>query len=235
MLSGDDNTAADTCGIGVSEAEQVLDVFLELREYGFGVELLHESHEQTADDNDNDGDDDDIEERAFTAFVGQTVGNLCEKLLHRDTFLRVLPAIKIMMICVCTAFCRRTSLRCPLHSARRIAVSVKIFFTGAVPRVGYKSHGGDIALCNHSNNGAGSVDRDAAADTCGIGIRVAEQALDVRLELREDGAGIELLHERHEQTADNDDNDSDDDDIEERTFTAFVGQTGHSLFKKLLH
>ena len=94
------NTAADACGIGVCEAEQVLDVFLELREYGFRVELLHESHEQTADDNDNDGDDDNIEERAFTAFVGQTVGNLCKKLLHRDTFLRGLPAIKIDEMCM---------------------------------------------------------------------------------------------------------------------------------------
>ena len=112
---------------------------------------------------------------------------------------------------------------------------MKIFFTGAVPRAGLNPNGGDIALCNHSRNGAGSVDRDAAADTRGIGIRVAEQALDVRLELREDGAGIELLHERHEQTADNNDNDGDDDNIEERAFTAFVGQTGHSLFKKLLH
>ena len=92
------NTAADACGIGVCEAEQVLDVFLELREYSFGVELLHESHEQTADDNNHDGDDDDIQKRTFTAFVGQTVGNLCEKLLHRDTFLRVLPAIKMFCI-----------------------------------------------------------------------------------------------------------------------------------------
>ena len=235
VMLRNNNTAADTCGIGVCEAEQVLDVFLELREYGFGVELLHQSHEQTTDDNNHDGDDDDIEERAFTAFVGQTVGNLCEKLLHRDTFLRVLPAIKIMMICVCTAFCRRTSLRCPLHSARRIAVSVKIFFTGAVPRVGYKSHGGDIALCNYSNNDARSVDRDTAADTCGIGIRVAEQALDVRLELREYGTGIELLHQGHEQTADNDDNDSDDDNIQECAFTAFIGKNVGNLGKNLLH
>ena len=76
------NTAADACGIGVCEAEQVLDVFLELREYGAGIQLLHEGHEHTADDNDNDGDNDNIEKRAFTAFIGQTVGNLFEKLLH---------------------------------------------------------------------------------------------------------------------------------------------------------
>ena len=81
----------------------------------------------------------------------------------------------------------------------------------------------------------GSVDRDAAADTCGIGVGIGEQVLDVRLELREYGAGVELLHQRHEQTTDNDDNDGDDDNIEERAFTAFIGQTGHSLFKKLLH
>ena len=110
-----------------------------------------------------------------------------------------------------------------------------MFFTRCSTPCGVKSHGGDIALCNHSKIGAGSVDRYAAADTCGIGIRVAEQALDVRLELREDGTGIELLHERHEQTADNDDNDSDDDDIEERAFTAFIGQTVVNLFEKLLH
>ena len=94
------NTAADACGIGVCEAEQVLDVFLELREDGAGIQLLHEGHEHTADDNDNDGDNDNIEKRAFTAFVGQTVGNLCEKLLHRDTFLRGLPAIKIDEMCM---------------------------------------------------------------------------------------------------------------------------------------
>ena len=76
------NTAADACGIGVCEAEQVLDVFLELREDGAGIQLLHEGHEHTADDNDNDGDNDNIEKRAFTAFIGQTVGNLFEKLLH---------------------------------------------------------------------------------------------------------------------------------------------------------
>ena len=112
---------------------------------------------------------------------------------------------------------------------------MKIFFTGAVPRVGYKSHGGDIALCNHSNNGARSVDRDAAADTCGVGVCIGEQVLDIALELREDGAGIQLLHEGHEQTADNDDNDSDDDDIEERTFTAFIGKNVGNLGKNLLH
>ena len=76
------NTAADACGIGVCEAEQVLDVFLELREDGAGIQLLHEGHEHTADDNDNDGDNDNIEKRASTAFIGQTVGNLFEKLLH---------------------------------------------------------------------------------------------------------------------------------------------------------
>ena len=112
---------------------------------------------------------------------------------------------------------------------------MKMYFTGAVPRVGLNPHGGDIALCNHSNNGARSVDRDAAADTCGVGVCIGEQVLDVALELREDGAGIELLHEGHEQTADDNDNDGDDDNIEERTFTAFIGQTGHRLFKKLLH
>ena len=105
----------------------------------------------------------------------------------------------------------------------------------AVPRAGLNPHGGDIALCNHSNNGARSVDRDAAADTCGVGICIGEQVLDVALELREDRTGIALLHERHEQTADNDDNDSDDDDIEERAFTAFFGQTVVNLFEKLLH
>ena len=94
------NTAADACGIGVCEAEQVLDVFLELREDGAGIQLLNEGHEHTADDNDNNGDDDDIEERTFTALIGQTVGNLCEKLLHRDTFLRGLPAIKIDEMCM---------------------------------------------------------------------------------------------------------------------------------------
>ena len=88
------NTAADTCGIGVCEAEQVLDVFLELREYGAGVQLLHEGHEHTADDNDNDGDDDNIEKRAFTAFIGENVGNLGKNFLHGSTFLRVLPAKK---------------------------------------------------------------------------------------------------------------------------------------------
>ena len=110
-----------------------------------------------------------------------------------------------------------------------------MFFTGAVPRAGLNPHGGDIALCNHAKTGAGSVDRDAAADTRGIGIRVTEQALDVRLELREYGAGIELLHQGHEQTADNDDNDSDDDDIEERAFTAFIGKNVGNLGKNLLH
>ena len=89
------NTAADACGIGVCEAEQVLDVFLELREDGAGIQLLHEGHEHTADDNDNDGDDDNIEKRAFTAFIGENVGNLGKNLLHSSTFLRVLPAIKI--------------------------------------------------------------------------------------------------------------------------------------------
>ena len=108
-------------------------------------------------------------------------------------------------------------------------------FHGCSTPAGLNPHGGDIALCNHSRNGAGSVDRYAAADTCGIGIRVAEQALDVRLELREYGARIELLHERHEQTADNNDNDSDDDDIEERAFTAFVGENVGNLGKNLLH
>ena len=88
------NTAADTCGIGVCETEQVLDVFLELREDSTGIQLLHQSHEHTADDNNDNGDDDNIEERAFTAFVGQTVGNLGKNLLHGSTFLRVLPAIK---------------------------------------------------------------------------------------------------------------------------------------------
>ena len=110
-----------------------------------------------------------------------------------------------------------------------------MFFTGAVPRAGLNPHGGDIALCNHSNNGAGSVNRDAAADTCGVGVCIGEQVLDIALELREDGAGIELLHEGHEQTADNDDNDSDDDDIEERTFTAFIGKNVGNLGKNLLH
>ena len=94
------NTAADTCDIRVRKAEQLLDVRLELREHSTGVQLLHEGHEQTADDNDNNGDDDDIEKRAFTAFIGQTVGNLCEKLLHRDNFLRGLPAIKIDEMCM---------------------------------------------------------------------------------------------------------------------------------------
>ena len=94
------NTAADTCDIRVRKAEQLLDVRLELREHSTGVQLLHEGHEHTADDNDNDGDDDNIEKRAFTAFIGQTVGNLCEKLLHRDTFLRGLPAIKIDEMCM---------------------------------------------------------------------------------------------------------------------------------------
>jgi len=103
------------------------------------------------------------------------------------------------------------------------------------PRVRYDSHGGDIALCNHSNNGAQSVDRDAAADTCGVGICIGEQVLDVALELREDGAGVELLHQRHEQTTDHDDNDGDDDDIEERAFTAFVGENVGNLGKNLLH
>ncbi len=105
----------------------------------------------------------------------------------------------------------------------------------AVPRAGLNPHGGDIALCNHSNNGARSVDRDAAADTRGIGIRVTEQALDVRLELREYGAGIELLHQGHEQTTDNDDNDGDDDNIEKRAFTAFIGKNVGNLGKNLLH
>ena len=110
-----------------------------------------------------------------------------------------------------------------------------MFFTGAVPRAGLNPHGGDIALCNHSNNGAGSVNRDAAADTCGVGVCIGEQVLDIALELREDGAGIELLHEGHEQTADDNDNDGDDDDIEERTFTALIGQTVGNLCEKLLH
>jgi len=94
------NTAADACGIGVCESEQVLDVFLELREDGAGIQLLHEGHEHTADDDDNDGDDDDIEERTFTAFIGENVGNLGKNLLHSSTFLRVLPAIKIDEMCM---------------------------------------------------------------------------------------------------------------------------------------
>ena len=88
------NTAADACGIGVCEAEQVLDVFLELREYGAGIQLLHQRHEQTANDNDDNGDDDNIEKRAFTAFIGENVGNLGKNFLHGSTFLRVLPAKK---------------------------------------------------------------------------------------------------------------------------------------------
>ena len=94
------NTAADARGIGVCEAEQVLDVFLELREDGAGIQLLHEGHEHTADDNDNDGDNDNIEKRAFTAFIGQTVGNLGKNLLHDSTFLRVLPAKKMDRMCM---------------------------------------------------------------------------------------------------------------------------------------
>ena len=110
-----------------------------------------------------------------------------------------------------------------------------MFFTRCSTPCGVKSHGGDIALCNHSKIAVGSVDRDAAADTCGIGVGIGEQVLDVRLELREYGAGVQLLHQGHEQTADDNDNNGNDDNIEERAFTAFVGQTGHSLFKKLLH
>ena len=112
---------------------------------------------------------------------------------------------------------------------------MKMYFTGAVPRVGEESHGGDIAQCNHSKTGAGSVDRYAAANTCGVGVCIGEQVLDVRLELREYGAGIELLHECHEQTTDDNDNDGDDDDIEERAFTAFIGKNVGNLGKNLLH
>ena len=110
-----------------------------------------------------------------------------------------------------------------------------MFFTRCSTPCGVKSHGGDIALCNHSKIGVGSVDRDAAADTCGVGVGVGEQVLDVRLELREDRTGIQLLHQRHEQTTDNNDNDGDDDNIEERTFTAFVGENVGNLGKNLLH
>ncbi len=110
-----------------------------------------------------------------------------------------------------------------------------MFFTRCSTPCGVKSHGGDIALCNHSEIGVGSVDRDAAADTCGIGVGIGEQVLDVRLELREYGAGVELLHQRHEQTTDNNDNNGDDDNIEERTFTAFVGENVGNLGKNLLH
>ena len=94
------NTAADACDIRVRKAEQLLDVRLELREHSTGVQLLHEGHEHTADDNDNDGDDDNIEKRAFTAFIGENVGNLGKNLLHSSTFLRVLPAIKIDEMCM---------------------------------------------------------------------------------------------------------------------------------------
>ena len=94
------NTAADACDIRVRKAEQLLDVRLELREHSTGVQLLHEGHEHTADDNDNDGDDDNIEKRAFTAFIGENVGNLGKNMLHSSTFLRVLPAIKIDEMCM---------------------------------------------------------------------------------------------------------------------------------------
>ena len=108
-------------------------------------------------------------------------------------------------------------------------------FTRCSTPCGVKSHGGDIAFCNHSKIGVGSVDRDAAADTCGVGVGVGEQVLNVRLELREYGAGVQLLHQRHEQTTDDNNDNGDNDDIQKRALTALVGQTGHSLFKKLLH